>query len=77
MFLGQVVRQDGIGIEFRTPSKELQKRMDETDADIGLHEVGSVGELFEELERCEFIGRSSSRRTTNGLKKALKNKLNS
>jgi DNA-damage-inducible protein J len=51
LFLGQAVSQGGIGIEFRTPSKELQKRMDEVEAGIGLHEVNSVEELFEELER--------------------------
>ncbi len=51
MFLAQVVRQDGIGIEFRTPSKRVRKAMDEADANIGMHEVSSVGELFEELER--------------------------
>jgi len=51
MFLGQVVNQERIGIEFRTPSKKLLKAMDEVDADIGMHEVSSVEELFKELER--------------------------
>jgi len=51
LFLGQAVSQEGIGIELRTPSKKLQQAMDEVEAGIGLHEVNSVEELFEELER--------------------------
>ena len=51
LFLGQAVSQGGIGIELRTPTKELQKRMDEVERGVGLHEVNSVEELFEELER--------------------------
>lgn len=51
LFLGQAVSQEGIGIELRTPSKRLQQAMDEVEAGIGLHEVNSVEELFEELER--------------------------
>lgn len=51
LFLGQAVSQGGIGIELRTPGKKLQQTMDEVEAGIGLHEVNSVEELFEELER--------------------------
>lgn len=50
IFLGQVVNHQRIGIEFRTPSEKLQKAMDDVDAGIGMHEVSSVEELFEELD---------------------------
>lgn len=51
LFLGQAVSQGGIGIEFRTPNKELQKRMDEVERDEGMMEFNTVEELFEELDR--------------------------
>lgn len=51
MFLGQVVNHQRIGIEFRSPSKELRKRMDQVDANIDMHEISSIEAFFEELER--------------------------
>lgn len=51
LFLGQAVSQDGIGIEFRTPSKKLQERMDAVDRDEDMMEFDTVEELFEELDR--------------------------
>ena len=51
LFLGQAVSQEGIGIEFRKPSKELQKRMDEVERDEDMMEFDTVEELFKELDR--------------------------
>ncbi|MBN1982465.1 MAG: type II toxin-antitoxin system RelB/DinJ family antitoxin [Chitinivibrionales bacterium] len=51
LFLGQAVSKGGIGIELRTPSKELQERMDAVERGEGMMEFDTVEELFEELDR--------------------------
>ncbi|MBC8379352.1 MAG: type II toxin-antitoxin system RelB/DinJ family antitoxin [Planctomycetes bacterium] len=51
MFLGQVANQGRIPLEYLEFNEETKKVMDEVDAGIGLNEVNSVEELFEELDR--------------------------
>lgn len=51
MFLGQVVNQEKMPLELFVPNEETKRIMDEVDAGIGLHEVDTVEELFEELDR--------------------------
>ena len=51
MFLGQVVNDKRLPLDLFVPNEETQRIMDEVDAGIGLHEVSSVEELFEELDR--------------------------
>ncbi|MEN8127147.1 MAG: type II toxin-antitoxin system RelB/DinJ family antitoxin [Planctomycetota bacterium] len=51
MFLGQIVNQGRIPLEYLEFNEETKRVMDEVDAGIGLHEVNSVEELFEELDR--------------------------
>ena len=50
MFLGQIVNQKRIPLEYLVPNEETLKRMAEVDAGIGLHEVSSVEELMKELD---------------------------
>jgi DNA-damage-inducible protein J len=51
VFLGQVVNNKRIPMDIFVPNEETKRIMDEVDAGIGLHEVNSVEELFEELDR--------------------------
>lgn len=51
MFLGQVVNDKRLPLDLFVPNEETQRIIDEVDAGIGLHEVSSVEELFEELDR--------------------------
>jgi DNA-damage-inducible protein J len=51
MFLAQVVNKNGIPLDLFVPNEETQKVMDEVDRGAGLHEVSTVDELFEELDR--------------------------
>ena len=51
MFLGQIVHNKRIPMDVFIPNEETRRIMDEVDAGIGLHEVDSVEQLFEELDR--------------------------
>jgi DNA-damage-inducible protein J len=51
MALRYIANQDRIPLEYLEFNEETKRIMDEVDAGIGLHEVNSVEELFEELER--------------------------
>jgi len=50
MFLGQIVNQKRIPLEYLELNEETKKIMAEVDAGIGLHEVSSVEELMKELD---------------------------
>jgi len=56
MFLGQIVNQKRIPLEYLELNEETKKIMAEVDAGIGLHEVSSVEELFKELDRRKDLG---------------------
>jgi len=50
MFLGQIVNQKRIPLEYLELNEETKKIIAEAEAGIGLHEVSSVEELFQELD---------------------------
>jgi DNA-damage-inducible protein J len=50
MFLGQIVNQKRIPLEYLELNEETKNIMAEVDAGIGLHEVSSVEELMKELD---------------------------
>ncbi len=51
MFLGQVVNQGRMPLEFFVPNEETQRAMDEVDRDKDMMEFDTVEELFKELDR--------------------------
>ena len=51
MFLGQIVNQGRIPLEYLEFNEETKRAMDEVDRDEGMMEFDTVEELFEELDR--------------------------
>ncbi len=51
MYLRQIVFHRGIPFDLRIPNEVTAKTLRESEEGKGLHEVGSVDELFEELDK--------------------------